>query len=73
MPCALGSVPVSIDECDGDVVEFERDGERVFISRAKYARPEDHPMIRRLREAGEHMTMSAEEWRSMMRDPEDEL
>lgn len=55
----------------GDVVEFERDGERLFISRAKYERAEDHPMIRRMREAGKRMTMSAEEWRSMMRDPED--
>lgn len=57
----------------GDVVEFEREGERLFISRATYERAEDHPMIRRLVDAGERMTMSGDAWRSMLRDPEDEL
>lgn len=55
----------------GDVVEFERDGERVFIARAAYERPEDHPLIQRLREAGTHMTMSSEELMAMLRDPDD--
>lgn len=55
----------------GDIVEFERDGERLFLSRASYERAEDHPLIQRLRDAGKHMTMSAEEWRSLMRDDED--
>ncbi len=56
----------------GDIVEFERDGERLFISRAAYERAEDHPMIQRLREAGRRMNMSADEWRSMLRDPADD-
>lgn len=55
----------------GDVVEFERDGERVFIARARYERAEDHPMIKRMVEAGKRMTMSADEWRALMRDLED--
>ena len=57
----------------GDVVEFERDGERLFISRARYERAEDHPLIQRLREAGKHMTMSSEELMALLRDPEDVL
>lgn len=56
----------------GDVVEFVRDGERYVISRAAYERAEDHPMIQRLRDLGTHMTMSADEWRAIIRDPEDE-
>jgi AbrB family looped-hinge helix DNA binding protein len=57
----------------GDVVKFERDGERFFIARATYERSEDHPMIQRLRDAGRHMTMTSAEWRALMRDPEDVL
>jgi AbrB family looped-hinge helix DNA binding protein len=56
----------------GDVIEFEHDGERLFISRAEYERPEDHPMIQRLRAAGKHMTMSSAELMALLRDPEDE-
>lgn len=41
----------------GDVVEFERDGERLFISRARYERPEDHPLIRHLRESGKNFSL----------------
>lgn len=57
----------------GDVVEFERDGERLFISRARYERAEDHPLIKRMREAGERMTMSSEELMKLLRDPDDVL
>lgn len=55
----------------GDVVTWERDGERWFISRATYERSEDHPLIRQMRSMREHTTMSADEWRALMRDPED--
>lgn len=56
----------------GDAVTFEYDGERLFIARAQYESTADHPMIKRLREAGTHMTMSGAQWRALMRDPEDE-
>jgi AbrB family looped-hinge helix DNA binding protein len=57
----------------GDVVEFELDGDRIFISRAAYERAEDHPLIQRLRAAGKHMTMSSSELMALLRDPEDVL
>lgn len=55
----------------GDVVAFERDGERWIVSRAAYERPEDHPLIQRMSSMREHLAMSAEEWRALVRDPED--
>jgi AbrB family looped-hinge helix DNA binding protein len=57
----------------GDVVLFERQGERYFISRSQYERADDHPLIQRMREAGKHMTMSADELMALLRDPEDVL
>jgi AbrB family looped-hinge helix DNA binding protein len=55
----------------GERAEFELDGDRIIVTRGSYERAEDHPLIKNLRELGKHATMSAEEWRSLMRDPED--
>lgn len=57
----------------GDAVAYTREGERWFISRAEYERPEDHPLIQRLRGARPHMTMSSQELMALLRDPEDIL
>jgi antitoxin PrlF len=57
----------------GDVVEFERDGERLFISRAKHERADDHPSIKRLAGLREHMTISFDDWRDLIRRDDEEL
>ena len=55
----------------GDVVEFVRDGDRYVVARATYERAQDHPLIKRMQSLREHMTMTPDEWRALLRDPED--
>ena len=57
----------------GDVVEFERDGDRLFISRATYERADDHPSIKRLAGLRQQMTISIDDWRDLTRRDDEAL